>query len=120
MSKIVNNFFKKVNKENKIRMTISKDVISETFNLSVGNISAPVVIILNKLTADITTMFPSTGEIWRGNMYEISKELKTTSSDSFIESELKRYLYKEILKRYRFMFDAKSIEHVHLNYDRTF
>lgn len=122
MSKIVNNFFKKVNAKSTkgFEMSRSKNIICEAFDISCGSVKAPVILILNKVTADVNVMFPTTGESWSGNIYDVSHELKTVKTDTYIESELKGYIYKEILKRYRFMFDAKSIEKVHLNYDRTF
>ena len=117
--KKVNDFFKKTNKKD-FAISKSKNVMCEAFDISFSDTKAPVVLILNKVSAEIKIIFPTTGITWDGNIYEMSKELKTTSSDSFIESKLKGYIYKEILKRYHFMFDAKSIEKVHLKYDRTF
>ena len=119
MSKIVNNFFKKVNKKD-FAISKSKNVMCEAFDITCGDTKAPVVLILNKVSAEIKIIFPTTGISWDGNIYEMTKELKTTKSESAIEAGLKTYLYKEILKRYHFMFDAKSIEKVHLTYDRTF
>lgn len=118
--KKVNDFFKKTNKENKFKMTKSKNVVCDVFDITIGEECSTIVVTLSKVTADMTILILSTGKVINKNIYDLVHEIKTEKYSTIEEAMLMNRIYKNLIKRYRYMFDGKSIDKIHLTYDRTF
>ena len=49
----VNDFFKKTNKENKFKMTKSKNVVCDVFDITIGEECSTIVVTLSKVTDEM-------------------------------------------------------------------
>lgn len=116
----VNDFFKKMTCKKDFEISKSKDVVCDAYDIIIHGEKSPIIVTLNKVTADTQILVVNTGKVISGNMYDYVHIIKTTKYDSIEESYLMNSIYKMLLKKYKFMFDNKNINKIHLTYDRTF